>query len=141
MPDLVVVCPIIVEEGRVLLVKSGDDDPKWKTCGGRVEPGEDLLSALFREVREELGISVRINGNVFHIVMELPGVGIAHFANYQAERVGKVRPGNVYDWRWFPINTLHNIPRGELASNVVLSLRRFGYINIYTHPEIFFHLP
>jgi len=45
-------------EGKILLVRS----PKrgWEPPGGQVENGEDILSALKREVMEESGIDIKI---------------------------------------------------------------------------------
>ncbi len=45
------------ESGRVLLVRRADND-EWEPPGGIVERGEDLLSALAREVHEESGYSI-----------------------------------------------------------------------------------
>ncbi|MDO5083597.1 MAG: 8-oxo-dGTP diphosphatase [Arachnia propionica] len=49
--------------GRVLLVhrsRDGDDHRgKWIGLGGKLEPDEDVLSCLRRELREEAGIEVR----------------------------------------------------------------------------------
>lgn len=48
--------------GKVLMIKS----PRrgWEFPGGMVEPGEDLQTALIREIREEGGVDVRITGFV-----------------------------------------------------------------------------
>ena len=45
-------------DGRVLLVKG--DDRGWSVPGGRVEPGERLVDACARELREETGLEVRV---------------------------------------------------------------------------------
>ena len=42
--------------GRVLMIRSSRGD--WEFPGGQVELGEDLMTALQREVREETGITV-----------------------------------------------------------------------------------
>lgn len=57
---LVGVAAIIVEGGRVLLVRR-DHDPdrgKWSVPGGLVEAGETLAAAVKRETLEETGLVV-----------------------------------------------------------------------------------
>jgi len=47
------------KEGNILLVKSPMRG--WEPPGGQVEKGEDLLTALKREILEESGIEVSVN--------------------------------------------------------------------------------
>ncbi|MBI4779072.1 NUDIX hydrolase, partial [Candidatus Falkowbacteria bacterium] len=52
--------PVIVENNKVLLNKHGDT-AFWKFCGGRVENYEtDLIDNARREVKEEMGIEIKI---------------------------------------------------------------------------------
>ncbi len=54
-----VVAGILKREGRILICRRRADQPhplKWEFPGGKLEPGESLLTALTRELREELGI-------------------------------------------------------------------------------------
>jgi 8-oxo-dGTP diphosphatase len=60
---VLVAAGVLVEGGRVLLTqrKAGSHlAGAWEFPGGKVEPGEDPRSALERELREELGIEVRV---------------------------------------------------------------------------------
>src|SRR5216684_5781027 len=61
-PDspLVGVGAIIIDQGRVLLVKRGHPPlaGEWSIPGGVLELGETLRQAVVREVREETGLTV-----------------------------------------------------------------------------------
>lgn len=56
---IVAVCALVTDtEGRVLLVRHIERG--WEVPGGQVEAGEELFTALQREVREETGVAVSI---------------------------------------------------------------------------------
>ena len=70
------VCPavkaFIVYEGKVLLLREsanyedGTNIGKFDVVGGRVKPGQRFDESLFREIKEETGLEIKI-GNPFHI--------------------------------------------------------------------------
>ena len=57
---------VIVEKGKILLVRRNIEPFKgyWVLPGGHVEYGERVEDAIAREMKEELGVSVRIKGLV-----------------------------------------------------------------------------
>jgi ADP-ribose pyrophosphatase YjhB (NUDIX family) len=57
---LVAVGAVVVEQGRVLLVRRGSEPLKghWSLPGGLLELGESLTGGVVREVREETGLVV-----------------------------------------------------------------------------------
>jgi 8-oxo-dGTP diphosphatase len=61
-PDtpLVGVGAVVVDEGRVLLVRRGTEPLRgeWSLPGGLLEVGESLIAGVVREVREETGLTV-----------------------------------------------------------------------------------
>lgn len=63
LPRLVV-CAVIIRDGKVLLEKrapAGVDglDGMWDLPGGKVEPNESPAEAIIREIAEELSIGIR----------------------------------------------------------------------------------
>ncbi|MGB7799943.1 nucleoside triphosphatase NudI [Buttiauxella sp.] len=64
MRQSVIVCPIIENNGEVLLCKMADDrgvfPGQWALSGGGMEPGEQMQEALLREIAEELGTELQI---------------------------------------------------------------------------------
>lgn len=55
---------VAVADGRLLMVRRGRGvaTGRWSLPGGRVEGGESLAEALVREVAEETGLAVRVEG-------------------------------------------------------------------------------
>lgn len=59
---LVAACALIDADGRVLLAQRPQGKPMaglWEFPGGKVESGERPEASLIRELKEELGISVK----------------------------------------------------------------------------------
>lgn len=62
-----VVAGLIVQNEKVLVCQRTRHQSmplKWEFPGGKVEPGEDLRPALYRELEEELGILANIGPRV-----------------------------------------------------------------------------
>jgi len=59
------VCALVRRDRRVLALRRSlakDAAPGiWEAVSGRLEPGEDPLEAVHREIREESGLTVRID--------------------------------------------------------------------------------
>jgi len=67
----------VIEKGGLILIcqrKAGQYHAgKWEFPGGKVEPEEDFISALKRELREELGISAEIGEELARYQYNYPG--------------------------------------------------------------------
>ncbi len=66
MRQRIIVCPLIENDNAFLLCKmaahKGVFPGQWALSGGGVEPGEQIEQALRREVREELGAALILDG-------------------------------------------------------------------------------
>lgn len=62
---VVAVKGVVVNNGRVLIVKRANNDEfgaeTWECTGGKIEFGESLETALIREIKEEAGLDVRVD--------------------------------------------------------------------------------
>jgi len=67
---------LIRREGKYLVTRRAKDDDYmpgyWDTPGGTLEFGEDIKKALEREIKEEVGLKVKIN-NVISVCSYLSG--------------------------------------------------------------------
>lgn len=130
MPKIIIASgPVIVEENRALLNQHGDTS-FWKFCGGRVEDYEtDLIENARREVKEEMGIEIKILNEkpfLMHTIKETSEGKIdIILVHYLAERIGEINPGSdIRQWGWLPIDDL---PK-NLAPNILSTLKHFGFI-------------
>ena len=115
---IVAVGAVIVDAGRVLLVKRGQEPLKgeWSLPGGAVESGETLAAALAREVREETCLDVVV-GAVVEVLDSIrrDAEGRAEYHYIIIDYACRVRPGtskaaacgsDAADVDWVPIADL-----------------------------------
>ena len=106
---------IVVDKGAILLVKR-DREPargEWSLPGGRVEMGETLREALVREVREETGIDIDVDGLIGvaeRVVRSDEGDIAFHYVILDyvcTARSTGLKPGDdAADARWVPVTDL-----------------------------------
>jgi 8-oxo-dGTP diphosphatase len=100
---------------RLLVVRRGrpPDVGRWSIPGGRVEPGEDDLAAVRREVLEETGLHVLVGKRV-GTVERLGTAGVAYdIRDYAAAPLGPTSPvagDDADDVRWVTLEQLRVLP-------------------------------
>jgi ADP-ribose pyrophosphatase YjhB (NUDIX family) len=120
--------PVIVEDGKVLLNKHGEDN-FWKFCGGRVEDNEvNIKDVAKREVKEEMGLEIEILDEApyfFYTEKEKDGVKVSVIlVHFLARRLGEIIPGDdIREWKWLKISDLD---KEDLAPNIKPTLKHFG---------------
>jgi 8-oxo-dGTP diphosphatase len=71
-----VVAAVIEEAGRILVTRRPAGSHLaglWEFPGGKADPGEDRVTALRRELREELGVEARVGEAIDTVEWEYPG--------------------------------------------------------------------
>lgn len=122
MPNIPIcaVGAIVLEKGELLLVRREHEPARgqWSLPGGRVEWGESLREACAREVREETGIEIDIEGLAGiaeRIIPDDEGVIEHHFVIHdfwaRPRAKGPLTPGDdAGEARWVNVDELHTIP-------------------------------
>lgn len=89
----VAVAVIADRRDRILLVQSGKNPADWGLPQGGIEPDEDIIAALLREIKEETGIGED----------ELEFVGYVGTADLDAEAGRKDKRGFAKGKRYFAV--------------------------------------
>ncbi|GGI80318.1 hypothetical protein GCM10007112_16460 [Vulcanisaeta souniana JCM 11219] len=110
----------VVRDGRVLLIrkKRGLGAGYYNGVGGKVEEGEDVVSAAVRECREEVGITPK----------NLEWMGLLEFWNYEDGRVESVHFVHVFLAREFD-----GVPReSDEAEPIWFGINEVPYSNMWS---------
>ena len=70
-----VTCAIIMEEDRVLIAQRSDfmaHALKWEFPGGKLKAGESPERCIIREIREELGAEISVEGLLPSVTYDYP---------------------------------------------------------------------
>ena len=129
---LVGVAGVIIQNGRVLLVKRGKAPGKgeWNIPGGLVEVGETLEEAVVRETHEETGLEVAVETLLEvsdRIIRDVEGRVMYHYVllDYLCRMVGG-RLGaasDAADARWVSFEEIDSLDLPKPVRNV---LRKAG---------------
>jgi 8-oxo-dGTP diphosphatase len=97
---------LLRSEDSILLVKEAYGGHFWTLPGGIVEPGETFAEAAVREVREETGLEVRVQGMVF--LRNRPDQILIVFAlEACGGRLLESVPGEIESVKWFDLDSVN----------------------------------
>jgi 8-oxo-dGTP diphosphatase len=97
---------VCIRNGAVLLIRRGNAPMRgrWAIPGGRIEPGETPAQAAVREVREETGVTIALEGVIENFAIA-PYLITEFAARWLA---GEPRAGDdALEARFTPLDQLH----------------------------------
>jgi 8-oxo-dGTP diphosphatase len=121
----VIVGAAIIADGRVLACARAEPPEmagRWEFPGGKVEPGEDEVTALVRECEEELGVTVAVGARVGDDIVL--GHGRAILRVYAACLLdgGVPQPIEHAELRWLAATELDSVPWLPADAPIVAAL-------------------
>jgi mutator protein MutT len=121
-----VVAAIIRRGDKILITQRLDNvhlARLWEFPGGKVERDESLEAALEREIREELGLKIRVNDEFFIIDHDYPTKSVRlHFFNCTVTD-GEAQSLAVADFRWVNPQDLDTYPFPPADAALIARLR------------------
>lgn len=113
---------------RILLIKRNEEKRKrwgfdWGIIGGKIEVGENLISAIIRETREEIGLKLIKDDFMFSFFEEKPAEDRDHLVHFfyatvidESEKI--VVNDECGGFKWFDVE---NLPKSMLENpNVII---------------------
>jgi mutator protein MutT len=96
---------VIERNGKILIGRRRTNDPlkgTWEFPGGKVKPGESPETCIIRELHEELGMDINVNGLLHTLSYDYEHVCVTLFF-YRAEVLSEGYTCREYDeLRWVP---------------------------------------
>jgi 8-oxo-dGTP diphosphatase len=113
---------------RWLLIRRSLDSVRWPGAwdlpGGKMEAGETVETALRREVREETGLEIELQGLAGATEFELPHVRVIMIVLRARALAGAVRLDGEHDgFRWVEPPRAAELPLSEPIASVLRSVR------------------
>ena len=121
-----VVAALIVRDGKLLICQRTKDQPmalKWEFPGGKIEPGEEQVAALRRELDEELGISAIIGEKVTSVHHQYKRGGAVELHFYRVgEYEGELKNRIFEQIRWVDSRDLPRFDFLEADRDIIQQL-------------------
>ncbi len=116
IPHVDVAAAVIQRSGRVLLARRPEGKllgGMWEFPGGKRERGETLPACLRRELREELGVDVRVREKLIEVKHAFSHFRITLHVYFCDRLRGTLRPMDAAEVRWVSIARLKSFPMGR----------------------------
>jgi A/G-specific adenine glycosylase len=117
IPHHNVAAAVIRKGKRVLIAQRPQDDMfggMWEFPGGKQEEGETLQTCLKREIKEELGVKIKVSEEIGVFKTTYSHFRVTLYAFECKLSSGRPRSIQVDDFRWVPLDALEDFPMSKL---------------------------
>lgn len=128
-PHIQVACAIIHKDGLILATQRPATTSlplKWEFPGGKLEPGETPEECLLRELREELGISVRIYQQLEPLTHTYPDLTVTLYPFHCDQPEGELVLHEHQAARWMSPKHLQTLDWAEADLPLITALARLS---------------
>ncbi len=125
MKIMAIVDVAIIRDNKLLMVQEGKEIcyKQWNLPAGHVEPGENLVKATVREIKEETGYEVKITGlrRIYNYVAKSGNHSI------RFSFIGEIISGNIkfdgkeiLDVKWFSLDEIDKMPDEQFRTAKII---------------------
>lgn len=111
MKNIKVVAAVIKEDNKIFATARGYGEYKgwWEFPGGKVEEGEDLESALIREIKEELDTLISVGDKIATVEYDYPNFHLSMECFWAKVVEGDLVLKEAEESRWLTRETLRSV--------------------------------
>ncbi len=121
---------VIRRNGKVYIQKrpfKGLMGGLWEFPGGKLEKNESPEDGLQREIREELGVEVRLKEKLMVVKHSYTQFRVTlHVFLCDLEK-GRLRPTSCEAWKWVPLDQMDRYPFPAANAKILTKLRQNGH--------------
>jgi 8-oxo-dGTP diphosphatase len=95
----------------------------WEFPGGKIEPGETVSECIKREIKEELGIEIKVGEHLISIDHTYTHLRVTLTVHHCHHLEGVPQPLECDEVRWVSLDELHNFTFPEANTQIIRALR------------------
>jgi 8-oxo-dGTP diphosphatase len=96
----------------------------WEFPGGKIEPGETVEECIKREIKEELGIEIKVGEHLISIDHTYTHLRVTLTVHHCDHLTGVPQPLECEEVRWVSLNELHDFNFPEANTQIIHALQR-----------------